>query len=137
MVRPPATWNYETERYERDPIGYTEMEIDGWAMLRDYLKNPTLFTAKNITFKELYNMWSKEHFPRSPQSIGSYKAAYAKCSTLHGVPITEIKKLEMQQVINECDHMSSATRKAIKNFLSLLFKFAIQNDYLEKTIPNI
>jgi len=133
IVRAPAIMNSKTDKWERIIVGYAKSQRDAYVLLDEYLKNPNIYNSKKITFEKLYGMWSGEYFRKvGTQSVSCYHAAYLKCETIYNMPIIDIKRLELQDIINSNMHMSSATRKSLKNLFSQLFKFAIQNDYLEK-----
>ena len=47
---------------KQKPIGYFATYEDALAYLVAYNKNPSLFNPSEITFSEIFKLWSAEHF---------------------------------------------------------------------------
>lgn len=68
----------------------------------------------------------------SKSSQSSYRAAFKKCDTLHDVPLTAIKKAQMQEIMYRTSSMSKQTQTAIKTLLRSVFKYGLENDIVQK-----
>lgn len=114
-------------------IGYYEERSEAMIALAQYNDNPYNLDSNKITFAEIYEKWSEEKFPKiSDSNIRGYKTSFNKCSVLHRMKFRQIKKMHMQRVINENDHLSYQVRMKLKTLFSQLYQFAIENDIVEK-----
>lgn len=114
-------------------LGYYEERAEALIELAKYNDNPYDLDNNKITFAEIYEKWSEEKFPKISQSnIRGYKTSYNKCVRLHGMPFKQIRKMHMQRVINENEHLSFQVRSKIKTLFIQLYKFALENDIVEK-----
>ena len=92
----------------------------------------------NITFKELYDAWSVPHYQKvSNDTSNGYKAAYRNCEALWYRQFTKIKAADLQKVVDDAKaldgkQLSRRSKLDIKYLLSILYKYAMQNDYCYK-----
>ncbi len=128
------TVGYTDEGKEiRKYIGYYPKRQDALLALAEYNKRPYNIDGRNKTFAEVYAMASKMAFREaSPQKIASYSAAFKKCEALHNVKISRIKTAELQDVIDSCPVRSKSTLNNIKIVFHTVFKYAVQNDFIQK-----
>ena len=90
-----CTLNKETERIEQKykNIGYYETYQDALIALTEYHKNPYDIDASKITFKEVFEKWSAEHYPKvSRSNVNGYNASFKLCGehllfSGHAVPL--------------------------------------------------
>jgi integrase len=114
-------------------IGYYEERSDALIALAKYNDDPYDLDANKITFAEIYEKWSEEKFPKISQSnIRGYRTSFNKCSRLHDMKFRQIKKIHMQKVITENEHLSFQVRSKIKTLFSQLYQFGLENDIVEK-----
>lgn len=114
-------------------IGYYEERSDALIALAKYNDDPYDLDANKITFTEIYEKWSEEKFPKISQSnIRGYRTSFNKCSRLHDMKFKQIKKMHMQRVITENEHLSFQVRSKIKTLFSQLYQFGLENDIVEK-----
>lgn len=114
-------------------IGYYEERSDALIALAKYNDDPYDLDANKITFAEIYEKWSEEKFPKISQSnIRGYRTSFNKCSRLHDMKFRQIKKMHMQKVITENEHLSFQVRSKIKTLFSQLYQFGLENDIVEK-----
>ena len=90
----------------------------------------------NITFAELYELYyhnkfnnSKKKFSRS--SIYSSKAAFNNCKSLHDRKFLELRKADLQEVIDNCPLKHSSLELIVTLFKGM-YSYALQNDMIEK-----
>lgn len=114
------------------PIGYYKSRQEAMIALAEYNKDPYDIDTKQITFQEVFNMWKKEKYPKMADSnIRGYNAAYRLSNELHALLFKDIKKAHMQSIIDKMDK-SFSMKKRTKTFFNQLFKFALENDIVEK-----
>lgn len=113
-------------------IGYFEKRIEAMQALANYNQNPFDIDKKNITFAEVYQLWSEQTFESlKKSSINNYKGGFKHCAALHNKKMREIKTAHLQDVISKST-LALETLKHDRNLMNQLFKFAIENDIIEK-----
>lgn len=114
-------------------LGYFAKKEEACIALSEYNSSPYDITRETITFAEVYEKWSKEHFEKvSNSSIERYGNAYRKyCKSLYKMRFKDIRVTHLQGVIDECG-MAHPTRASIKTLFNVLFTFAMKNDIVEK-----
>lgn len=113
-------------------VGYYKTRQEAMLALAEYHKNPYSI-EQTITFSELYEKWSEEKFKKrnSKSTINGYAAAYNYSADLYDMKFIEIKKPHMQSVIDQCER-GHATLRKIKVLFNQLFKYALENDIVDK-----
>lgn len=139
-VRVTAGWTSDgKQRYQY--LDYFESRQDAMIALANYNKNPYELSSKTITFAEMYERYSDEKFYKvvngqkelkvSESTFYIYQMAYNLSKELHNIKFTELRKIHMQKVIDNCDK-AYETKKKIKTLFNQLFKIAMQNDLVDK-----
>lgn len=87
----------------------------------------------NITFSELYNEWldTPAFKDISKQTQDNYTSAYKHLSKLYKVKFVDLRAKHYQNIIDELDR-SKSTKQKIKILCGLLYKYAMQNDIINK-----
>ena len=112
-------------------IGYYPTYKDASIALAKYHQNP-LSLESGVTFAEVYRRWSEERYETAGDSlIRAYTAAYNAVPMLHDMPFKELRRNHLQNAVDNCGK-NYPTLKNIKLLVSLLFKYALQNDLVEK-----
>ncbi len=131
-IRVTVGWTDDGKQKYKN-IGYYEERAEAMIALAQYNNDPYDIDNNKITFKEIYEKWSEEKFPKvSKSNVDGYNVSYNKCKILHDMKFKQIRKMHMQRVINENDHLSFQTRVKLKTLFLQLYKFAIENDIIEK-----
>ena len=113
-------------------IGYYETREEGLIALSNYHQNPCDMDCSKITFEEVYQKWSAEHFPKiSESNVKGYAASYLLCTQLYKMRFVDIKKSHLQGVVDICGKNYPTLRK-LKVLFTQLYKFALQNDICGK-----
>ena len=121
--------SYKTKggfKFKRDALAYIQE-----------LKHGKLHDSA-ITFKTLYDAWSNEHYPRiSKDGENGYRAAYAKCGDIYARQFVGLKTADLQSVVDNAkslkgELLSSRAKADIKSLFNNMYKYAMQNDYVEK-----
>ncbi|MDE7206020.1 MAG: site-specific integrase [Lachnospiraceae bacterium] len=91
---------------------------------------------QNLTFAGLYELYyhnkynnSKKKFSRS--SVYSSKAAFNNCKALHERKFLELRKADLQRVIDDCPLKHSSLELIVTLFKGM-YSYALQNDIIEK-----
>lgn len=109
-------------------LGYYETQADALVALAHYNENPYDIEVNKITFAEVYEKWSKEHYPKIAKgNVGGYSAAYRTCDSLHHIRFVDINRSHLQGVVDTCGKNYPSLKK-LKILFSSLYRFAMQND---------
>ena len=131
IVRKTIGWDDNGKQLYRT-IGYYEKRQDAMNALAEFNENPYDIEISTITFSDVFEKWSKNKFDKISRSgINGYNAAYETSKSLHNMKFVEIKTLHLQNVIDNCGKGYGTLRK-IKTLYNQLFKYAMQNDIVNK-----
>ena len=132
-VRVTDSWDIVDGKLKRKYkyIGYYETRKEAMQALAEYNVNPASVT-KDIHFADLYKMWSEEKYPNFSQStVTAYKAAFKTCEPLYGYNFKDIRRPQLQKVI-DASGKAYQSLAHIKAMLSHLYSYAIENDICDK-----
>lgn len=116
----------------RKVLGYYESYKKASIALANYNQDPYDIDGNKLTFSELFELWSEEKYKQiTPSAQRTYKSAYSYCTPIYNDLITEIKTQKMQDIIDTAD-VGANTRARIQSMLKLMFKWAIEHEYLRK-----
>ncbi len=131
MVRVSCGYGDDCELI-RKVLGYYENYKKASLALADYNKNPYDIDGSNMTFEELFELWSKEKYAQiAPSAQRTYKAAYNYCTSIYKDNISEIRTEKMQHIVDTAD-VGATTRARIQSMLKLVFEYAVAHDYIVK-----
>lgn len=114
-------------------IGYYAKKTEALQALAEYNNNPFDIDSRNLTFKEIYEMWTKKALNDvSKSKYACYTSAFANCISIHNIKIKELKAPQMQKVIDTCKRRSKSTLNNIKILFNQIYKFSLENDFINK-----
>ena len=106
-------------------IGYYPTRQEALTALSDYNKDPYDLQLASITFDQLYDRWSEEHFRKISQSgITSYRSVYSCCGDIGRMRICDIKLDHLQRIMDGSGK-NSPTLKTMKNLFGLMWDYAV------------
>lgn len=90
----------------------------------------------NITFAELYEQYFENKYEKSKKKLsnaskGSTRAAFNNCQKLHGRKFAELRKSDLQDVVDTCP-LKHASLELIVSLFKGMYAYALQNDIVEK-----
>lgn len=113
-------------------IGFYETRKEALLALADYNANPYNLEAATITFQEVYERWSAEHFPTvSDSNVKGYKAAFLLCADIAGRRFVDVKLDDLQAVADNSGKNYPTLRK-YKVLVGLMYKYAVIHDIIPK-----
>ena len=122
------------------PEAYFKTYNEAYSALVEYNRNP--YDIEHIiTVKDLYEKWSPEHFKKvSKNRMNSIISSWLYCSSLYDVDIREIRTrhireciINAKRTVNNVEREASAnTKQNIKILFSLMFKYAMQYDLIDR-----
>ena len=127
---------YVVKKYidgKQKPIGYYATYEDALAYLIAYNKNPSLFNPSEITFGEIFKLWSAEHFPKiAKTTAANYTAAYKHCEPLYDKKFIALKISDLQDVIRAMSRakIGYASQKKCRQLLHNLYTYAVKYEII-------
>ena len=116
----------------RHVLGYYETRKDALQALSEYNTNPFDLKNKDITFSEVYELWSKKHFKKiSDNTIESYTSAYKHCKDIYDVRFLDLRVEALQSIVTGSNRGYS-TQSIIKSLMYQMYEYALQNDLVMK-----
>lgn len=113
-------------------LGYYETQSAALVALAHYNENPYDMDANKITFSEVFEKWSTEHYQKiSKSGINGYNAAYKLCELLYTMRFIDIRKNHLQGIVNDCGKNYPTLRK-LKLLFTVMYKYAMENDICSK-----
>lgn len=113
-------------------LGYFPTKLEAQAELVKYKQTNYNIDQRKLTFSQIYQDWSDSHFKDITEgSVRGYKTAYNHCKNLYNIRFADIRAVHLQRVIdNDCETYS--IRKQVKVLFNVLYKYAYDNDIVEK-----
>lgn len=112
-------------------LSYHEKRTQAKLALAEYNLNPYNIDASRITFAEVYERWTETEFKTlSDSMINSYRSAYKHCKPLYNKVFKELRKDDLQAVVNS---ISAPSMQDVVKFLFLKsYKYGMENDIVNK-----
>lgn len=124
------TTHKRTQKYLT--VGYYPTRTEALKALMTYNHNPYDIQLHSITFEELYEKWSEQHFKNITNSASrTLKSAFNHSRPLHKMKFREIRASHLETTILESG-MSCSTKARMKSLYNLLFRYAIKLDITDK-----
>lgn len=120
----------KTKRQLYQTLGYCKTKKEALQLLADYNKAPYSLEEQNITFKEIYQKWEKEHTPKvTEQAARLLENAFQHFSKIHDMPFREIKVATLEGCIFELSQYNEMQVK-MKSLANQMYKWAIRHEYI-------
>lgn len=136
-VRITTGWeiNPETGRAKQQyaTLGYYPSRKAAIMALADYNKDPYDLDADKVTFKEAYEAWAKRELKTKGASRqGQLKAAFDKCAPLYDIRMKDLRKKQMQDLLDKYSDLSDTAQSNIKTVYKAVFTYCMENDIVGK-----
>lgn len=136
VIRKTVGWELDKEKekviQKQEIIGYAATRKEGLQILSEYNSNPYDVSAGKLTFQELFEKWSTQHYPKtSHSSIVAHNAVYKLCQPLYNRPFHELRLADLQYVVDSCGK-NYPTLKKLNVLFHHLYNFAMKNDICKK-----
>ena len=110
-------------------IGYYQTKTEALEAL-GRLSGTYIVENYNMTFAQVYQGWSKEHFPKlSKWGVQAYEGAYKAFSSLHQRKFRSLRTSDFQAVLDAIEGKSEAKKK-YKQLLGQLSKWAMREEII-------
>ena len=109
-------------------IGYYAKKTEALEAL-ERLAGKTITERYNMTFQQVYEAWSAEHFPKiGPKGEETYVRAYAVFSALHNRQFRSLRAADFQAVIDPHLGKSHSTVAKYKQLITQMSTWAIREE---------
>lgn len=113
-------------------IGYYATQMEALQALAEYNANPYDIETNTITFSEVYEKWSEEHFQTIvPSAVRTWKSAYHYCKPLYTMRMKDIRVHHLEQTIKNAD-VGANTKGRMKSLFNLMYKYALKHEIVDK-----
>lgn len=113
-------------------IGYYAKRKDALQALADFNENPYDAKVKTLTFADVFEAWSRRKYEQvGRSSVIAYNTSYNTCKPLHDIPFVSIKAVHLQDLVLNCGK-NYPMRKKLRQLLHQLYKYALENDIIDK-----
>lgn len=114
-------------------VGYYPTRKDALNALAEFNNNPYDINVAKVTFEDIYERWSDEHFPTvSDSNVTGYKAAWALCDKIAKMRFVDVKLDHLQMIVDESGKNYPPLRK-LKVLLCMMYKYAMIHEILLST----
>ena len=136
VARKTVGWKQVPEKMKSYPIyefiGYYPTKTEALQALADYNADPYDLHFNTITFAEVFDKWSEQHFPKvSESNIKGYQAAFKTCSQLHDMKFQDIKLDHLQMTV-DASGKNTPTLKKIKIMFGLMYDYAVMHEIVSQ-----
>lgn len=136
VARKTVGWTFNEEKQKSFPeytfIGYFATRQEALTALVDYNKDPYDLHHDTITFAEVYDKWSDEHFPKvSDSNVKGYEASFKLCDNIKNMKIVDVKLDHLQRIVDESGK-NTPTLKKLKTMFGLMFDYCVKHEILNK-----
>ena len=116
-------------------IGYYPTQAEALQALADYNANPYDISTNQITFEEIYEKWSEEHFQMIvPSARRTWKSAFSYCTPLYHMRMKDIRAEHLEQTIRSAA-VGDNTKIRMKSLFNLMYKYCLKHEIVEKNYP--
>lgn len=130
-VRKTRGWT-EDGKQLYDVVGYFKTREEAITALSNYNENPYDLKANNITFSEVYEKWSEEHFEEIvPSAQRTWKSAYNHSKTLHNMKFRDIRVEHLEGTIKNAE-TGQNTKQRMKSLYNLMYRWALRHEIVNK-----
>lgn len=111
-------------------LGYFKTRKEAQIALAEYNKDPYDLDLRKLTFRDVFERWSSEHFKKvSKSKVDSYKTVFNQSAELHDVLFHKIKTNHLQKLINDKSHLKSSTLAHHRSTYKQLYQYAIKHEF--------
>jgi integrase len=129
-------YNKETKKANqtRVVLGYYASKKEANLALANYNTNPFDLKNKDITFKEVYELWLEKHFKvkkLSDKTKDSYVTAYKHCVAIYDEKFLDLRSDNLQNIVTGSNRGYSM-QSIIKSLIYQMYEYAMENDLVFK-----
>lgn len=121
------------------PKGYFRTYNEAYAALVEYNKNP-YDLSEDITLKELYEKWSKQHFEKYPTKSTrmAVELAWKYCTEIENIKVRDLRIRHIRYCIEEAEYCGSPAPASVKPKIKSIFvgmlDFAVEYELTDRNL---
>jgi len=113
-------------------VGYYPTRKEALIALSEFNANPYDVNAAKVTFEDVYEKWSTEHFTAvSDSNVKGYKAAWLLCDKIANMRFVDVKLDHLQMIVDESGKNFPTLRK-LKVLFGMMYKYAVIHEIVPK-----
>lgn len=117
-------------------IGYYKDWYSAFDALTEYNKSPYDIGNRAFTFAKVYELFYEDKFGKGKKNLSvsskyAYETAFKNCSALHSIRFFDLRKQDMQDVLDHCT-LGYSSLCNLKKLFCQLYRYAVENDIVEK-----
>ena len=127
------TTGWKDGKQQRKYLGYYKTQKEALMALADYHRTEVDLDLANATLDQVWQLWIEvvKKKDLSKSVIANHNAAYSKLGSLLNKKIKDIKTVQLQNWMDDLD-LKPGTKGKMRNSISQVFDYAIQNDIISK-----
>ena len=111
-------------------IGYYPTRQEALTALSDYNKDPYDLQLSTITFDQLYDRWSEDHYQKiSDSTVTSYRSVYKCCGSIGRMRVVDIRLDHLQKVIDGSGK-NTPTLQNMKHLFGQMWDYAVIHEII-------
>jgi integrase len=120
-----------------ETIGTYETKQKALQALAKYNEDPYDLHTDTISFKEVYDKWSEEHFQTIvPSAARTWKSAYSHCKPIHNKKMNEIRVADLEGTIRDAT-VGGDTKMRMKSLFNMMFKYSMKHEIVDKNYAEL
>ncbi len=113
-------------------IGYFPTKQAALTALINYNENPYDIETNNITFAEVYERWSREHFINIvPSAQRTWTSAFNHSEPIHNMRMRDIRPNHLEGTIKNAK-VGDSTKQRMKSLYNMIYKYCLKYDIVDK-----
>lgn len=117
-------------------IGYFANWYDAFDALSHYHRNPYDIRSRALTFAEVFALFYEDKFNDNGKALSdsskyAYETAFKNCASLHSLRFFDLRKQDMQEVLDSCT-LGYSSLCNLKKLFCQMYRYALENDIVEK-----
>lgn len=111
---------------KRRIVGDFSTQKEALFALTEYHKNPYDIDTNKITFSEVYDRWSEEHFEKIVVSATrTWKSAFSYFKPIHDMCFIDVRPNHIEGCIKDAD-VGNSTKQRMKSLCNMLYRYAMK-----------
>lgn len=117
----------------RKTMGYYPTRQAAMIALAEYNKTPYDLDIATVTWLDVWNKWGPAAIESAGKSLApQLKKAHERCAPLYSLKMKDVRAGHMQEILDSIAHMSGTSQARLKYVMQNNFKWALQNDVINK-----
>jgi len=117
-------------------IGYFKDWYSAFDALSEFHRNPYNVRTRSLTFAKVYELFYRDKFGNTKRNLSvsskyAYETAYKNCSALHQLRFFDLRKQDMQDILDQCT-LGYSSLCNLKKLFCQMYRYAMENDIVEK-----